>query len=269
MNKQAMQKTKWDHSNDEKFVEYYASESESKSTTQRFQAVFRTLLLQSRKNNDASKPLQVADIGCGTGNQAFLWAEDGHDVHAIDVAEPLVTLGRARAAQRGLEVDFQLGSASELPWPNVSMDVCIALELLEHIEDWQSCLDEFARILKPGGLLCLSTTNRLCPIQQEFSSPFYSWYPSRVKRRYEQLARTSRPDLVNYATYPAVNWFSFYSLRKALAELGFDTLDKFDCMGNDDSTLRNSISTMIRWISPLRLLAHLVTTGTFIVAVKY
>jgi 2-polyprenyl-3-methyl-5-hydroxy-6-metoxy-1,4-benzoquinol methylase len=55
------------------------------------------------------------------------------------------------------------------------MDVCLLPELLEHVADWQSCLNEAARVLRPGGLLYLSTTNVLCPRQQEFNLPLYSF----------------------------------------------------------------------------------------------
>ena len=104
----------------------------------------------------------------------------------------------------------------------------MAPELLEHVSEWEACLDEFARILKPNGILFLSTTNKLCPSQSEFNLPFYSWYPVFAKRYCERLALTSRPQIANYATYPAVNWFSFYSLKKLLLSRGFHSMDRFD-----------------------------------------
>jgi 2-polyprenyl-3-methyl-5-hydroxy-6-metoxy-1,4-benzoquinol methylase len=102
------------------------------------------------------------------------------------------------------------------------MHVCLLPELLEHVVEWMACLKETARILRPGGVLFLSTTNKLCPSQQEFSLPLYSWYPRPLKRHFEKLAVTKRPELENFARYPAVNWFSFYSLRSELSRLGFD-----------------------------------------------
>ena len=99
------------------------------------------------------------------------------------------------------------------------MSVCLP-ELLEHVPDWETCLREAARSLDPGGLLYLSTTNVLCPVQSEFNLPLYSWYPGFIKRRYERLAVTTRPAIANYAKYPAVNWFTFYRLRDYLASTG-------------------------------------------------
>ncbi len=89
-------------------------------------------------------------------------------------------------------------------------------ELLEHVEDWQTCLNEAVRALRPGGALYLSTTNALNPVQDEFELPFYSWYPGFLKRHYERLAVTTRPELVNHAKYPAVHWFTFFGLKPYL-----------------------------------------------------
>ncbi len=62
--------------------------------------------------------------------------------------------------------------------------------------------------MRPGGVLYLTTTSCLCPSQMEFRLPLYSWYPGFLKRRYERLAKTTRPELANFAIYPAVHWFS-------------------------------------------------------------
>lgn len=261
--------TDWDYSSDQRFVDYYANESQSEGSLQRFRSVYQTLIHVRETEKKSTEKLAMLDIGCGAGSQAFIWAEAGHRVSAIDVNEPLVDIGRERARQNNLNVEFRVGSATNLPWPDSSFDACVALELIEHIEDWQGCIREFSRVLRPGGLLCLSTTNKLCPVQQEFSLPFYSWYPSWLKRRYEKAAVTTQPELVNHATYPAVNWFSFYYLKKALTNYGYKSMDKFDCMNLSERGLLQKILTQfVRRVPALRVLAHVATPGTFLVAVK-
>jgi 2-polyprenyl-6-hydroxyphenyl methylase/3-demethylubiquinone-9 3-methyltransferase len=97
----------------------------------------------------------------------------------------------------------------------------------------------------------------------------YSWYPRPLKRYCERLAITSRPGLANYATYPAVHWFSFYSLRRFLATLGFRCMDRFDLV--DERTKgtvgRLAIDTM-RHFGPLRFLGHVASPFTSLVAVR-
>jgi 2-polyprenyl-6-hydroxyphenyl methylase/3-demethylubiquinone-9 3-methyltransferase len=259
----------WDHSSHERFYEYYAHASQSEKTKQRFLAIRATLLKMLQQNQTPSTVLDVADIGCGAGTQSILWAELGHHVHGLDVNERFITLARQRATAAGHCIDFHIGSAVQLPWNDWSMDVCLVPELLEHVAPWRACLHEFARILRPGGVLFLTTTNKLCPVQQEFTLPLYSWYPAPAKRYVERLARTTRPQLANYAHYPAVNWFSFYSLRSVLTGLGFQCLDRFDIAdAATKGALARCILCAVHACPLVRWLAHVATPNTTVVAVK-
>lgn len=255
----------WDHSSHPVFYQYYESESESPETRQRFLRI-RDMLIMIGGNREN---LDVADIGCGAGSQCRLWAAVGHRVTGIDVSQAFIDLARSRATVEGLDIDFRIGSATAIPLPEKSVDVCLVPELLEHVRDWRSCIREFDRIMKPGGLLYLSTTNKLCPVQQEFELPLYSWYPGFVKRRFERLAMTTQPELANYAKYPAVNWFSYYGLKSHLARYGFSCLDRFDTMRPDGRGMLERVAlSAIRSLPPLRLLAHFATPYTAIVAIK-
>jgi 2-polyprenyl-3-methyl-5-hydroxy-6-metoxy-1,4-benzoquinol methylase len=256
----------WDHSTHEQFFEYYARESQSQEAVERFRATRDTVL---RIMGRPDRALDVADIGCGAGMQSMVWAEAGHSVHALDINEPLIQLGRDRAAKAGRVIDFRVGTATELPWANESVDVCIALELIEHVADWEGCLREFARVVRPGGVLFLTTTNQLCPLQEEFNLPLFSWYPARVKRHYEKLAVTTRPALANFARYPAVNWFTFYRLQADLAARGFESMDRFQMMDlSGKGASARLLITAMRSVPLLRRLGQICTPGTRILAIK-
>ena len=122
-------------------------------------------------------------------------------------------------------------------------------------------------MLRPGGVLYVSTSSWLCPKQQEFNLPAYSWYPGFVKRRIEKRAVTDWPAVANYAKYPAVHWFSFYQLRRYLAPKGFVAHDRFDVMRTDNkSAPQRAIVATLKALPPLRLLGHMATEGTVIVA---
>jgi len=258
-----------DHGSDPHFQAYYEQASLSAATLQRFRTIRdKSLTLLAARGRKVDR-LRVADIGCGAGTQSLLWAELGHAVSGLDVNAPLIDVARQRAAERALSIQFHVGTATALPLEDASVDVCLLPELLEHVPDWQTCLREAVRTLDAGGLLYLSTTNSLCPVQSEFNLPLYSWYPPFAKRRYERLAVTTRPWLANYATYPAVNWFTFYRLRDYLAPLGFDCLDRFDMFDTDRANVPLRIMARIaRGFSPMRFVGHVLTPGTALFAVK-
>jgi len=256
----------WKHSAHQDFYKYYEQASLSENAIQRFTAICNTVL---RVLSLDKASLDVADIGCGAGTGTQVWAKRGHRAYGLDINADLIELARKRAREAGLDIQFDVGSATELPWSNESMDVCVVPELLEHVPDWKAVLNESSRILRSNGVLYLSTSNKLCPIQQEFDLPLYSWYPPFLKRHYERLAVTTRPELVSHATYPAVNWFSFYSLRHYLTPLGFTCMDRFDVMDVKTSgILKRMVRTVVSSSPPLRFLAHVATPYTVLVAIK-
>jgi 2-polyprenyl-3-methyl-5-hydroxy-6-metoxy-1,4-benzoquinol methylase len=260
-----------DHSSYDEFTAYYTEKSVRPEQLRHFGSVRDAILcvLNRRAGADTERRLDVLDVGCNAGGQCGVWATSGHRVHGLDINEPLLELARKRASESGQQIDYRLGTATDLPWPDASMDICIALELLEHVAEWERCLDEMGRVVRPGGIVFVSTTNMLCPIQQEFTLPAYSWYPNLVKRHFERLAITTHPEFANHAKYPAVNWFTPYGLRVDLASRGFDSFDRFDLVDVDKKgKLAKQTIASVRALPLLRFLAHVCTSGTTILGVK-
>ena len=250
---------------DQRFVEYYAEQSVSAETRLRFEGVRRVTLEARSTSGESTDSLDVADIGCGAGTQTLLWAADGHRARGVDISAPLIELARQRAAKMGVSAEFLVGGAAQLPIADASFDIVLVSELLEHLADWESCVNEAVRILRPGGVLYMSTTNRLCPIQQEFTLPGYSWYPHALKKRCEWLAVTTHGHWVQYTSLPAVHWFSFYQLKDYLSEQGVISRDRFDLMQTSGSRVRAAIVGAIRASRPLRFAAHVLTPYTIVV----
>jgi 2-polyprenyl-6-hydroxyphenyl methylase/3-demethylubiquinone-9 3-methyltransferase len=251
------------------FVDYYVRESVSDRTVERFLGTMGAVLRVRARAGLPVETLDVADVGCNTGTQSLMWAERGHRVRGLDINEGLLEVARARSREAGRSAEFTLGSATALPWDSASFDVCLLPELLEHVADWETCLSEAARVLRRGGTLFVSTTNALCPIQNEFDLPLYSWYPKPLKRRYERLSVTTRPELVQHAKFPAVHWFTSRGLAKHLATLGFESFDRFDTMDvARKSGAQRLVLKVIRTVPPVRWLAHVATPYTALVANK-
>jgi 2-polyprenyl-6-hydroxyphenyl methylase/3-demethylubiquinone-9 3-methyltransferase len=249
------------------FVAYYEHQSTTPETYQRFRQTrdqMLRLVPEARRNG-----LRVADIGCGAGTSSQLWAEAGCVVRALDVNEGLIAIARNRSASFGSRIEYSVGFASQLPWPDASFDVVMLPELLEHVADWQVTLREATRVLDRGGLLYLSTTNYLCPIQHEFDLPLYSWYPAPLKKHCLALSLTTKPEWVNHAKYPALNWFSPYTLARELRSLGLAATDRFGMMARSSESKRKRwIARTISSVGPIHFLAHVLTPYTVMVGQK-
>lgn len=257
------------HENDPRFVDYYAQASLTDRAAQRAKGIMSAVLRTRLRQGDPVDHLLVADIGCNAGTQSRCWLEQGHEVRGVDISRELVELARTRNADFGSKAHFEIASATALPWESSQFDICLLPELLEHVDDWQSCVTEAVRVLKPGGSLFLSTTNVLCPVQQEFTLPLYSWYPGWVKDYCVRRACSDRPQWANFATYPAVHWFSPYGLKRFLASLGTEASDRFDVIDTEGrGRLARTAVYLIRALAPLRFLAHVLTPSTIIVGRK-
>ncbi|MGD2152669.1 MAG: methyltransferase domain-containing protein [Gemmatimonadales bacterium] len=98
----------------------------------------------------------VLDVGCGTGNLTMVAkvraGADG-EVHGFDAAPEMVREAERKAAERGLDIHYQVGLIEEIPLPDGAFDVVLSSLMLHHIprELKRRGIAEIARVLKPGG----------------------------------------------------------------------------------------------------------------------
>lgn len=102
--------------------------------------------------DDAS--LDILDVGCGSGANSAALAAKGHRLHGVDFSEA----GIEKYCGRGFDgrvCDIESG----LDHPDASFDVVFCSEVIEHMTSPEVLAAEMSRVLKPGGLLVLSTPN--------------------------------------------------------------------------------------------------------------
>jgi len=101
---------------------------------------------------------RVLDVGCGTGYGTAELAHQAQTAVGADVAGDAVQYARTHFAIRN--VHFAQASASAFPFPDASFDIVTAFEVIEHLNDWRTLLAESRRVLRPDGVLFVSTPNR-------------------------------------------------------------------------------------------------------------
>jgi len=105
------------------------------------------------------------DAGCGSGTLARYLLEAGANVLGVDAAEEMITLAREWAIAKHNEPTRQLRfehitTIAHLPLADQSLDGILCSSVLEYVPDPAACLTEFARVVRPGGLLVVSVANR-------------------------------------------------------------------------------------------------------------
>lgn len=107
------------------------------------------------------KGVRALDVGCGGGLLSEALARAGASVTAIDLAPAVLDVARLHLHESGVSVDYREVSAealaTEMP---ATFDVIACMEMLEHVPDPASVIRACATLLKPGGMLFLSTLNR-------------------------------------------------------------------------------------------------------------
>mgnify|MGYP000864395444 FL=1 len=114
------------------------------------------------------RSVRILDIGCGTGRHAIELAARGYAVVGVDLSTAQLARARAKAAERGLTVDFRPADARELPFAaefDLALMLCEGAFPLMETDDMNfRILQGAARALRPGGKLIFTTLNGLFPL---------------------------------------------------------------------------------------------------------
>jgi SAM-dependent methyltransferase len=98
----------------------------------------------------------VLDVACGTGNAALRAAQAGARVTGVDLTPELLEEARRLAAEAGVEIEYLEGDAEALPVPDESVDVVVSVMGVMFAPRHRVAAQELARVLRPGGRLCVT-----------------------------------------------------------------------------------------------------------------
>lgn len=101
----------------------------------------------------------ILDVGTGPGVIAIMLAEGGYDVTAIDFSPDMLAHARENALKRDLSITFKQSDTESLPFADESFDVIVSRFVLWTVVDPQIVVNEWHRVLKPGGRVVYADGN--------------------------------------------------------------------------------------------------------------
>jgi ubiquinone/menaquinone biosynthesis C-methylase UbiE len=147
---------------DTKYEQFYAARSRQKVYPTEF--VVRIFLarypsLYFEKPDSGAK---VLDVAFGDGRNTAFLCEQGFDVSGIEITEGIVEQTKSRLAALGLQADLRVGRNSKMPFPDGEFDIILACACCYYCDEGEAMKDnlrEYARVLKPGGILIASVAD--------------------------------------------------------------------------------------------------------------
>ena len=143
-------------------------------------------------------PLQILDIGCGTGANLEMLAQFGQ-AEGVDVSDDALEF----CQKKGLKV--QKGLAETLPYDDETFDITTALDVIEHLDDDIAGLKEMFRVTKKGGyaVVFVPAFMWLWGVQDDISHHRIRYTKAQITERLEKAGFT-----IDRATYANFTFFA-------------------------------------------------------------
>jgi len=118
---------------------------------------------------------RVLDVACGSGTAALVAERRYCDVTGLDYVPELIERADVRARANGQEIDFHIGDAQEMPFPDNSFDAVISVYGVQFAPDQERAARELLRVCKPGGKIGLAG-----PIPEGWSGDWFATHARYV-----------------------------------------------------------------------------------------
>jgi SAM-dependent methyltransferase len=119
--------------------------------------VFNHIRKHAEESSD-TRPYKILDAGCGMTFFPFFLTEtlENSATTCCDYDQSLANIYENIVGTEKRSVHFTPANLQHLPFPDQSFDAIYCISVLEHTSDYSAVLSEFKRVLKPGGVLCVT-----------------------------------------------------------------------------------------------------------------
>jgi 2-polyprenyl-3-methyl-5-hydroxy-6-metoxy-1,4-benzoquinol methylase len=181
------------------------------------EADFQSVMRQIGAFMQVDESTRILEIGTGSGWFPILCQKHGIRCKGVEISPQLVEYGREFGRRNGLEPDIEVGNIEDATIGEAAYDVVIALSVFEHVQHWQSGIDNVYAALRPGGVLHFVSTNKFAPVSGEYDFPIYGWLPDPW--RYALRKRLQGDDIMESGI--DFNQFTHPQLRRYFRKVGF------------------------------------------------
>ena len=171
---------------------------------------------------DPKEGERILDVACGGGVLSLKIAEKGCEVHGVDILEDEIKGAKRLAEREKMACEFEVGSAEDLPYPDGYFDKVVCSSSLEHFKDDVKALKEMYRVLKPNGVVVLTTDSFSYPISDE------------LKEKHRRIAHV-------------VNYYTEETLKKRFGILGFEMRRSEYLLNSRITSFFVKIGIKIKW----------------------
>ena len=198
---------------------------------------------------DLDRARNIIVLGCGPRPQTVKHLLD-RQYNVIGV-EPVPLFVESARQYLGDAAHIMEGAAERIPVADNSQQIVFCDSVLEHVVSPTHSLAEMYRVLAPGGIAFITTTNRhrfsITGYNGEFMFRFFNWLPPLIRESLVHHHLHYDPRLANYSQLPAVHWFTFSELCARGREAGFAQFYALlDLMDEGDPGLGGS--RLKRWL---------------------
>ncbi|MFM0401180.1 glycosyltransferase [Paraburkholderia aspalathi] len=144
---------------------------------------------------ELSAQKDVLDIASGEGYGSSILARVARSVTGVDISEEAVR--HAQQKYQGQNLEYRAGSAAQIPLADASVDMVVSFETIEHHDQHEAMMSEIRRVLRPGGLLVMSSPDkRVYSDVPGFSNPYH--VQELTRGEFESLMKASFANVSMY-----------------------------------------------------------------------
>ena len=121
--------------------------------------ILSNIKFKNRKKNIVLNKIKIIDVGCGGGLVCEPLSRLGADVVGVDFIKKNIKIAKKHAADEGLNINYLVKDINNINLKK-KFDVLLLLEVIEHLDNWQKIIKKIDKLIKPNGLIIISSINR-------------------------------------------------------------------------------------------------------------